>query len=94
MNDFLGTGTSSDKLKIAQIIPIYKKGGQTLTFDYIPIPKYLMYQHLYDISQFAFRNSYLAEHALISLSEKIRKLDSDNFSCNIFIIKAFDPVEH
>jgi len=47
--------------------------------------------------QFGFRNKHSTNHALISLTENIRKqLDSGNFSCGIFIDfqKAFDTVDH
>ena len=47
--------------------------------------------------QFGFRNSYLTNHALISLTEMITNaLDNGNFACGVFIDlqKAFDTVSH
>ena len=47
--------------------------------------------------QFGFRHKYSTVHALISLTENIRKnLDEDNIGCGIFVDlqKAFDTVEH
>ena len=66
----------------------------------------LMHQRLYNFlelheilfqMQFSFRNGHSTDHALISLSERIkRKLDSNRFGCGIFIDlqKAFDNVNH
>ena len=47
--------------------------------------------------QFGFRRKYSTTHALISLTEDIRKnLDKGNIGCGIFVElqKAFDTVEH
>ena len=47
--------------------------------------------------QFGFRQKYSTVHALISLTENIRKnLDEGNIGCGIFVDlqKAFDTVEH
>ena len=47
--------------------------------------------------QFGFRQQYSTFHALISLTEDIRKnLDKRNISCGVFVDlqKAFDTVEH
>ena len=47
--------------------------------------------------QFGFRQNHSTSHALIHLTEEIRKqLDSGNFSCGIFVDfqKAFDTVDH
>ena len=47
--------------------------------------------------QFGFRQKYSTVHALISLTESIRKnLDEGNIGCGIFVDlqKAFDTVEH
>ena len=56
----------------------------------------LFYDNIYSL-QFGFRQKYSTVHALISLSENIRKnLDEGNFDCSIFVKlqKAFDTVEH
>ena len=47
--------------------------------------------------QFGFRQKFSTTHALISLTEDIRKnLDEGNIGCGIFVDlqKAFDTVEH
>ena len=65
----------------------------------------LMYNRIYKFFynnnlisiQFGFRQKYSTVHALISLTENIRKsLDEENIGCGIFadLQKAFDTVEH
>ena len=66
----------------------------------------LMHQRLYNFlelheilfqMQFGFRKGHSTDHALISLSERIKgTLDSNKFGCGIFIDlqKAFDTVNH
>ena len=47
--------------------------------------------------QFGFRNAHSTSHALISITEEIRKaLDNNEFSCGVFLDfqKAFDTVNH
>ena len=47
--------------------------------------------------QFGFRKNHSTNHALIEITEKIRKaLDSGKFACGIFVDlqKAFDTVNH
>ena len=47
--------------------------------------------------QFGFRNGHYTDHALISLSERIKStVDSKRVGCGIFIDlqKAFDTVNH
>ena len=47
--------------------------------------------------QFGFRTNHSTEHALVSLTEKIKStLDSNSFGCGIFVDleKAFDTVNH
>ena len=47
--------------------------------------------------QFGFREKHSTNHALFSITEKIREaLDNNNFACGIFIDlqKAFDTVDH
>ena len=55
-----------------------------------------MHETLFEM-QFGFRTGHSTEHALVSLSEKIKcTLDSDNVGCGFFIDlqKAFDTVNH
>ena len=47
--------------------------------------------------QFGFRDKHSIDHALVSLTESIRKsLDDKKFGCGIFIDlqKAFDTINH
>ena len=47
--------------------------------------------------QFGFRQQYSTSHALINITENIRKaLDDGNIGCGIFVElqKAFDTVDH
>ena len=47
--------------------------------------------------QFGFRNAHSTSHALIIITEEIRKaLDNNEFSCGVFLDfqKAFDTVNH
>ena len=51
---------------------------------------------IYDL-QFGFRQQYFTSHALINITENIRKaLDDGNIGCGVFVDlkKAFDTVDH
>ena len=51
---------------------------------------------IYDL-QFGFRQQYSTSHALINITENIRKaLDDGNIGCGVFadLQKAFDTVDH
>ena len=51
---------------------------------------------IYDL-QFGFRQQYYTSHALINITENIRKaLDDGNIGCGVFVDlqKAFDTVDH
>ena len=63
---------------------------------YNRIYKFFSKNNIYPL-QFGFRQQYSTFHALISLTEDIRKnLDKGNIGCGIFVDlqKAFDTVEH
>ena len=102
-------------LKIANLIPIHKKGDLPECNNYRPISllsnlskiiEKLVHKRLtvfleqkelfYDL-QFSFRNNTSTNHALIHITEKIRKaLDNGFFACGVYIDlqKAFDTVKH
>ena len=64
---------------------------------YTRIFKFFNNNNLFYLLQFAFRQNYSTVHALISLTETIRKyLDEGKFACGIFVDlqNAFDTVEH
>ena len=59
--------------------------------------KFFSDNHLIYSLQFGVRQKYSTVHALISLTENIKKnLDQENIGCGIFVDlqKAFDTVEH
>ena len=64
---------------------------------YTRIDKLFNNNNLFYLLQFGFRQNYSTTHALISLTETIRKyLDEGKLACGIFVDlqKAFDTVEH
>ena len=109
------TGDFPNCLKLAKVIPVYKKGDQQECNNYRPISllsniskliEKLLYNRLYKFLnqnkclfnyQFGFGNHHSTNHALISITEKIRKaLDEGKFACGVFLDfqKAFDTVNH
>ena len=114
-NISLSTGIHPDKLKLARIIPIYKKGSKLLTCNYRPISllsninkifEKIVYSRVFSFldgnnafyeHQYGFRPKYSTNHALISITEKIREaLDQGKIAIGVFIDlqKAFDTVNH
>ena len=102
-------------LKIAKVVPAFKKDSKLDYSNYRPISllsnieKILekpMYKRLYTFLnnnniiynlQFGFRQQYSTSHALINITENIRKaLDDGNIGCGVFVDlqKAFDTVDH
>ena len=64
---------------------------------YNRIYKFFSYNNIIYSLQFGFIQKYSTVHALISLTESIRKnLDEGNLGCGIFVDlkKTFDTVEH
>ena len=64
---------------------------------YSRLSKFLDKFHCLYKKQFGFRNAHSTNHALISITEEIRKaLDNKEFSCGVFLDfqKAFDTVNH
>ena len=63
---------------------------------YTRIFKFFNNNNLFYPLQFGLRQNYSIMHALISLTETIRKyLDEGKFACGIFVdFKSFDTVEH
>ena len=57
---------------------------------------FLNNKNIYDL-QFGFRQQYSTSHALINITENIRKtLDDGNIGCRVFVDlqKAFDTADH
>ena len=108
------TGVFTSVLKIAKVIPVFKKDSKLDYSNYRPISllsniekilEKLMYKRLYTFLnnnniynlQFGFRQQYSTSHALINITEIIRKaLDDGNIGCGVFVDlqKAFDTVDH
>ena len=58
---------------------------------------YLTKHNLIFNKQFGFRSNYSTNHALLSITERIKELiDSSNYVCGVFVDveKAFDTVNH
>ena len=58
---------------------------------------FLDYNNIIYELQFGFRQQYSTSHALINITENIRKaLDYGNIDCGVFVDfqKAFDTVDH
>ena len=64
---------------------------------YTRLYAFLNKNNVIDNLQFGFRQQYSTSHALINITEKIRKaLDYENIGCTLFVDlqKAFDTVDH
>ena len=102
-------------MKIAIVIPVYKKDDSLGCNNYSPISllpniskifgkiiedrlsKFLEESKGLFSKQFGFRNKHSTTHALIDLTETIRKaLDNDEVACGVFLDfqKALDTVNH
>ena len=70
---------------------IYEKLIYTRIYSYLIKNKFI-----YD-KQFGFRSNYSTNHALLSITERIKALvDTRNYVCGVFVDleKAFDTVNH
>ena len=85
------TGEFPTLLKNAKVTPVHKKESK------LNRSNYLVQNNLIYSKQFGFRAGYSTNHAIISLTEYIRKkLDDKEYVCGIFVDleKAFDTVHH
>ena len=97
--------------KTAKVVPVFKKDYSnyrpiSLLSNIEKILEKLMYKRLYTFLnnnniicnlQFGFRKQYSTSHALINITENIRKaLDDRNIGYGVFVDfqKAFDTVDH
>ena len=111
----LESGVFPQKMKIALVILIFKKGDNQDCNNYRPISllpnisklfeklihnrlsKFLEENKCLFSKQFEFRNKHSTTHALIDITETVRKaLDDNEFACGVFLDfkKAFDTVNH
>ena len=111
----VNSGMFPSSLKLARVMPIFKKGDQQDCNNYRPISvlfiiskliEKLLYNRLYKFlnqnkylynNQFGFRNHHSTNHALISITEKIRNaLDDGKYAFGLFLVfqKTFDSVNH
>ena len=96
------TGAFPSVLKTAKLVPITQSPCYQILKK---ILEKLMYKRLHTFLnknviynlQFGFRQQYSISHALINITENIRKaLDNGNTGCGVFVDlqKAFDTVDH
>ena len=103
----LKKGIFPEKIKIAKVSPIFKKGDKSILSNYRPIfVLHIMYNRLYANlaennilfnKQFGFRAGHSTEHALLELIDQISDSFNDkSYFLGIFInlSKAFDNVDH
>ena len=106
------TGVFPSALKTEKVVPVFKKDSKldyrpiSLLSNIEKILEKHMYKRLYTFLnnnsiiynlQFGFRQQYSTSHALINITENIRKaLDDGNIGCGVFVDlqKAFDTVDH
>ena len=62
---------------------------------YSRVYSYLVKKNLIFTKQLSFRNNYSTNHALNSITERIKDLvDSGNFVCGVFVDLTFNTVNH
>ena len=77
------------------LLSVFSKCFEKLIYS--RIYKFLTKNNLISNKQFGFRSKYSTNHALVSITERIKSLlDDSQFVCGIFIDleKAFDTVNH
>ena len=110
INQSLLTGIFPTKLKIARVLPSFKKDDVTLMDNYRPISlltstsklfeklyNYFHENQLFYASQYGFRKMHSTELAALELTDRILKdIDERNVSLAIFmdLSKAFDTLDH
>ena len=115
INTSFKNGKFPTLLKLAKVIPTYKRGDKSQCTNYRPISlisniskiiEKIIYKKIYSFleqnkmlynRQFGFRNNHSTSHALIEITEKIRKAcDKGLYACGVFLglKKAFDTVNH
>ena len=89
-----------DKLLVSNYRPISLLSNLNKIYEKIVYKRLYSFLNIHNCIyelQFGFRAGHSTNHALISLTEKVRvALDTGNFACGIFVDfqKAFDTVDH
>ena len=89
-----------DKLLVSNYRPISLLSNINKIFEKVVYKRLYSFLNLHNCIfelQFGFRAGHSTNHALLSLTEKVRvALDTGNFACGIFVDfqKAFDTVDH
>ncbi len=107
INQMLNTGIFPNKLKIAKVIPIFKKDNKTCFTNYQPISllpaiftqiyQFFLHNKLLYNAQYGFRTEDSTEYTALELVDRIMaKMDISNTPVNIFLdlSKAFDTLDH
>ena len=105
INQVLNTGTFPDKLKIAKVIPIFKKGVSLLPaiskvlekIIALQLSSYFEKNKLLFDNQYGCRPKHSTEHAVLELIDRIiNKMDTNEIPLNIFLdlSKDFDTIDH
>ncbi len=98
------SGIVTNKLKVARIIPVYKKGPKIHVSNYRPISllskriiNFLEKKQTIFHGQYGFQSNHSTSHALLLITKKIQMAIKDGmFTCGIFLDlkKAFGTVNH
>ena len=113
VNQSIEECTFPDKLKLADVFPIYKKDDRNTAKNYRPVSVLPYVSKLYErimkeqiqisidsllsVNLCGYRKGFSAQHALISMTEKWRKImDQKGFAGAILmdLSKAFDCLDH
>ena len=102
---FFSSRVFPDKLKIAKILPVFKKGSKLEYSNYRPISLHsnlakiiekLMHKKIICCKQYVFCKGFSTACAIINLIDNIASaIDNKQFVCGVFIDlqKAFDTVD-
>ena len=100
INESFSSGVFPDKLKIAKVIALQKKGSTDNPSNYRPISLFSVFSKIFhrklylfheineilDPIQFGFSKKQSTLHTLISTTEHIKNtIDNGNYGCGIFI---------
>ena len=94
-NASISTGIVPSDFKIANIVPVFKKGSKPCLCNYRPISLISVFSKLLE-NQYGFRAKHSTDHVIRCIIDKIQKAIVDrSYSCGILFLdftKAFDTV--